>query len=66
MKVKRKMYFNNTKETSLDYFLEVCEEQFFEPSKEAQETAMFAGYEICVDVEWDLETGNCKILGNAK
>jgi len=66
MKVKSKMYFNKSKESSLDDFLTICEKNDFIPTEDAKYNACYAGYEISVDVEWDLETGDCKILGNAK
>lgn len=66
MKVKSKMYFHASKESSLDDFLTLCEEHGIDPSLEAQDNAMYAGYEVGVDVEWDLETGNCELVGLSK
>ena len=62
MKVKTKMYFHNSKEQSLDQFINLCEENGIKPTNEAEENACFAGYEIGVNVEWDLETGDCNFL----
>jgi hypothetical protein len=34
-----------------------------EPIDDAIEIASYAGYEVCLDVEWDLDTGDCNIVG---
>jgi len=62
MKVKDVIFFSNSKETSIDDFLEICEEKGFEPTDEAIKNAAYAGYEIGINVEWDLETGDCTFI----
>jgi hypothetical protein len=66
MKVKYTLYFNSEKSDMEYQFLELCEHHGFTPSDEAIKNSAYVGYEIGVDVEWDLETGNCKILGISK
>jgi hypothetical protein len=66
MKVKHTLYFHSDKSDVEYQFKELCEENGVIPSIDASENSRYAGYEVGVDVEWDLETGDCKILGNAK
>ena len=54
---------HSCKESCLDVFLEAAEEASFEPTAEAETRAMYALSEICLNVEYDLETGESKILG---
>jgi hypothetical protein len=63
MKVEGLMYFHNSKETSVDNFLEMCKNCNFKPSEKAIENAAYAGYEIGIKVQWDLKTGNCEFIG---
>lgn len=62
MKVKTVMYFNSSKEDSVYNFKELCEENDFNPSEDAVNNSCYAGYEVGINVEWDLETGNCEFI----
>ena len=62
MKVKTKMYFHNSKEDCVYDFNELCDENDIKPTDEAEQEAAYAGYEVGVEVEWDLITGKCEIL----
>jgi hypothetical protein len=63
VKVKSKMYLHSSRESSVDDFFELCDKYGIEPTDDAIEIASYAGYEVCLDVEWDLDTGDCEIIG---
>jgi hypothetical protein len=66
MKVKDTLYFHSDKSEMRYQFSTLCEKYGVEPTEKALENSVYAGYEVGVDVEWDLETGDCKVLGTAK
>ena len=63
MKIKDKIYLNSSKEDNSIAFDELCEKYNIEPTEKALQNAMYACYEVCVNVEWDTDTGNCVVLG---
>lgn len=66
MKVRTTMYFHNSKEDSNYDFCELCKENGIKPTEEAESESCYAGYEVGVEVEWDLLTGKCEFIGLAK
>jgi len=63
MKLTTTMYIHGTKEGSIEVFEQLCEENNIEPSEEACTNAMYALYEIALEVEFDTDTGNSKVIG---
>lgn len=63
MKIKTTMYVHGCKEDSLHHFLDLCEKNDIEPTREAEDMAMYALYEVGLEVEFDTDTGESKILG---
>jgi hypothetical protein len=63
MKVNYTLYFHSD-ESDMEYqFTELCKKYGVEPTEEVVRNATYAGYEVGIDVEWDLDTGDCKLLG---
>lgn len=63
MKIKTVMYAHGCKEDSCYHFEKICKENGIEPSEEAVDASMYALYEIALDMEFDTDTGESKILG---
>lgn len=63
--MKFTIYVHQGKEESYANFKEACEEQgidFESLPEKIQNDAMYIGYEIKLEIDFDLETGESKIL----
>ena len=63
MKVNSVLYFHGSKEEAIEVFERECENNNFSPPESAFSNAAYGMYEIAIEVEWDLKTGDCRYLG---
>lgn len=63
MKVQGKVYLTSSKEDMVLRFDEMCEDNGVVPTEDARDNSSYACYEVEIDVIWDTETGDCKVIG---
>lgn len=66
MKLKDTIYLTSQKELMMDKFNNICKENGIDITESSKILAGYACYEVGINVEWDTNTGKCKILGIEK
>lgn len=63
MKIRTVLYCHGSKESNMDRFEDLCNDHGINPTDEALSNAAYALLEVCIEVEFDTETGDCEVLG---